>query len=252
VSYLSEVIADAPIHYWRFADPGGGLCFDLGSTPKHMHAVGTPILGYSGPNSNGGSLDLSLDGTFAHTGELIAFPGGRITLELLYWPWRQIGTARQLVYWQGTPLQLALYNDGANWSFIYGNTLCTAAGGVGHTQQAWVHLVGTYDLTNERLYVNGALQTTVAVATMAGSSGLLSTYNPASVIGGLGFYSELAVYSTTLSAARVTAHYNAIDQVAQQPVFNQAGSFIGASGAGSPLATLASDVRAAVYRTFTD
>src|SRR5205807_5731550 len=73
------------------------------------------------------------------------------------------------------------------------------------------HVVGTYDGTTRRLYVNGA-----EVATGALTGAATATTNPlymASWNGGAevlkGTIDEVAVYSTALTAARVSAHYAA-------------------------------------------
>jgi len=251
MSYVTEVQADTPEHWWRFADPGGALAHDIGSAPLHMHAVGgVPILGYSGPVSGGGSMDISLDNTFAHTGELMAFPGGALTIEFLYWRWRQIGTAGQILYWQAAPLQIAMYNSGAAWSFIYNNILAAAGVGVARVSQRWHHFVGTYDGANIKLYIDGALQATVASGAVVAFNGLLGTYLPGGVNPGFGFYSDLAVYFHALTAARVAAHFAAVDQIGQPPVYQQAGGWTAGSGSGNPLAVDLSTVLSSVRKVY--
>jgi hypothetical protein len=73
---------------------------------------------------------------------------------------------------------------------------------------AWTHLVGTFDGSTLRLYVNGALYAQAAAAAPAGGSG-------PSYIGRLGqnlypfqgSLDEVALYGAALSAERVRAHY---------------------------------------------
>src|SRR5215468_592343 len=55
MSYVSTVIADAPLHFWRAADGGGQLAHDLGSRPWTIHC-GSLLLGYTGVNSDGGAM----------------------------------------------------------------------------------------------------------------------------------------------------------------------------------------------------
>ncbi|HVY95407.1 MAG TPA: LamG domain-containing protein, partial [Solirubrobacterales bacterium] len=78
------------------------------------------------------------------------------------------------------------------------------------TGQAY-HVVGTYDGTTQRLYVNG---TQVAQTAL---SGAISTNNNPLYLGSwdgtaeyfAGTIDDVAVYGSTLSAARVSAHYSA-------------------------------------------
>ena len=75
----------------------------------------------------------------------------------------------------------------------------------------WTHLVGTYDGTTLRLYVNGALvssntvtytpNTTRPLRVAAGRTELSAQYLLP------GRVDEVAVYGSALSAARVQAHY---------------------------------------------
>ncbi len=76
----------------------------------------------------------------------------------------------------------------------------------------WIHLVGTYDGANWKLYRNGT-----AVATNASPVGALPVVNGDWAIGSTGNgwannYSgnvdEVAIYSTALSATRIAAHYS--------------------------------------------
>lgn len=76
----------------------------------------------------------------------------------------------------------------------------------------WVHLVGTFDGTSIRIYVNGGLAASTAYAKI-----LPSINRPQAFIGAdnEGDYTnnamlaELALYNKTLSAARIAAHYAA-------------------------------------------
>jgi hypothetical protein len=98
-------------------------------------------------------------------------------------------------------------SGGAYCGTYFGDT--AASGALGTT--AWHHVMGTWDGTTLRCYVDGTQTATatpgallVALHGMAiGSSETLTTtyFN--------GTIDEVAVYNTTLSAARVTAHYNA-------------------------------------------
>lgn len=78
----------------------------------------------------------------------------------------------------------------------------------------WVHLVGTYDGTTVRLYINGAQVGTgsaLAGSMAAGPNNIAIGFNPTTNTDFFsGIIGQVAVYGTTLSAARITAHYTAI------------------------------------------
>ncbi|MBM3841145.1 MAG: LamG domain-containing protein [Verrucomicrobia bacterium] len=108
-------------------------------------------------------------------------------------------------------------SDGTN---SHGVSFAVPAGDLGGTN--WIHLVGTYDGSNWRLYRNGA-----QVAAKADSVGALVVNNADWAIGSTGngwegsfagAIDEVAIYNKALSASRVQAHYAA-----------------GQSGAGNPI-----------------
>ena len=250
MTYLSEVLADAPLHYWRMADPGGGLCHDIGSSPVHQHVNASALcLGYSGPNSDGGSCDLSNDNTFAITGENVHFAGGALTLEMFVWNFSHIATLNQQLFWNCALAQYSLYNDNTFWRFIYNSVFVPVGGVTAPVTQQWTHLVGTYGGGNGQLYVNGAASGgAVAIAAGAADNGRIDECHNVAA-GSRGFVSEVAIYLSQLSAARAAAHYAAADQLAQAPVFTQAGHFSSSTGSGATLAADASSILAAVTKT---
>ncbi|HLH52474.1 MAG TPA: LamG domain-containing protein [Verrucomicrobiae bacterium] len=105
----------------------------------------------------------------------------------------------------------AKYDDGNGTTTVYAATYPVPDGDIGAS--AWVHLVGTYDGANWKLYRNGQL-----VATQAGPTGALTIDGGDWAVGATGMgwadnlrgaIDEVAIYNTALSAAQVSAHYNA-------------------------------------------
>jgi len=89
--------------------------------------------------------------------------------------------------------------------------MVSIAGGT-NTLNAWHHIVGTFDGTNARLYVNG-----VAVASAALPSGYQPNTRGSVEIGqaepGSNYYfpgqiQDAAVYTTVLSPTQVQRHYS--------------------------------------------
>jgi hypothetical protein len=105
----------------------------------------------------------------------------------------------------------ASYDDGTATTTTQEATFAVPGGDLGST--AWVHLVGTYDGTNWRLYRNGLL-----VATQASAVGALPVnlgdWSVASTGNGwadpfAGSADEVAVYDYALSSSQVLGHYKA-------------------------------------------
>src|SRR5262249_13962061 len=115
----------------------------------------------------------------------------------------------ELLYIEGgaTPkFVFTLYNPGTSSYLPTATSTTTVATGTTY------HIVGTYDGTNLRLYVNGVLERTTARSGPVNDSALGATIAP----GGWGTrpsprydgrIDEVAIYNTALSSTRVQAHY---------------------------------------------
>lgn len=240
MTYLSEVIADAPIHFYRLADPGGVICYDLGSTPYHLFAQ-VPQLAYTGPNSDGGSISST---GLGYPGD--ANPSASVTtplsFEIICWGGLNYGSQVLIRYTGGSnDLGLEVNSPGTGWVIRNGAVPQSSAVDMGI--QAWHHVVLTYDNTTFRLYVDGS-----QVYTTTSGNGSKTPTGGIQVGGGSGsrlFLSEAAIYASTLSASRVTAHYTAIDNLSSNPVNRIAVNAAGASIPGDLAA-----IRAAVIKSY--
>jgi len=105
----------------------------------------------------------------------------------------------------------ATYDDATTTTTTHGATFPVPAGDLGSS--SWIHLVGTYDGANWRLYRNGVL-----VATQADAVGALAVDDADWAIGSTGNgwadpfageIDEVAIYGTALSASQVANHYKA-------------------------------------------
>lgn len=252
-AYTTAVLADSPRHYWRLADPGGVLVHDLGSAPIALltnsnYPAGLP---YLGPISDGGSF----------VGQAVAYPwmnedvdamAAPLTLELLLWQHSDIAVV-QIAF---------IVRTGASPFFIAVNTTpaiycsgpsVTIVNPTALVRQTWKHVVAVFPgAGNGTLYVNGS---SVGTASL----GVPPSGNYRFGIGGnvgsagnqfQGALAECAVYTTALSAARVTAHFNAVDQITQRPIFSANGAFPTSSGGTSTDVQQLATIIAAVQTTY--
>jgi|SRR5690242_18585627 len=227
--YLSAVIADSPRHYWRCADPGGHLLHDIGSARDVLAAsVIGDITGWSGPISDGGSADFTLDSTFALSGVNNVEVTSPFTMEALVWSNTAPSTIGVIAQWTAGGSIAIVRNAANNWQFFY-NGVGIVGAAVAH--QSWKHLVGTFDGATVRFYVDAILQGSAPAAPNVTGGGVYALgANFGGTQHGESFLSEVAMYGSALSAARVSAHFLAIDNVLSSPVFGNAGGLTGASG----------------------
>jgi hypothetical protein len=109
------------------------------------------------------------------------------------------------------PYGLALSGTGDIVFSLRPNLVFTQARRTGYPLNTWTFVVGTYDGTNMKLYVNGVLETTIPI------SGLLNTTTDPLLIGTrlnlpadtfAGKLDEIQIYNTALTAAQINVLYN--------------------------------------------
>lgn len=256
MTYLTEVIADAPLHFWRCADPGGALAHDLGSSPRALQigaAQSPAILPYTGPNSDSGACFLGLGSALNYVdADLpLVLP---ITLECWFWLHHSSGAAADFLgVGDGAGVSVSIGVDATLHAhgFSSGGGLAAAAA---TNRQNWHHLVMTNTGATVLLYLDA-----IQVATIAAAA--LPAWSPGFVIGAGGnpgaparfanaAIAECAVYGTALAAGRVTAHFVAADQVATRPVFRANGTFSTTSGTVILLPDQAAAILASVRKTY--
>jgi hypothetical protein len=217
--YRTIVVSDGPIAYWRLGEPSGVQAED---------EVGDHTGAYTG--------NLMLDATGAVAGNsAVAFTEGSVELgdvldlatggafsveawikpEFLDTEYRRIvakrggegdaGQGYSLFMHQDQGISFETYRDGANLT-----TSCPPAGGRHCAPLGqFSHVVGTYDTTTIRLYVNG-IQVGFKTGTIA-----LADHDGPLVIGAWsmggnfwkGSIDEVAIYDDALPVGRVEEHH---------------------------------------------
>lgn len=231
-AYLSAVLADSPQHYWRLAESGGAIAHDIGSAPFHLIAgpSGIDQLGYSGPVSDGGAGWLPSGQDFNSAGANLNALTSPFSVEVWYWCFAQPTSQRELMGWDNYSTGVGLLiNAGGGIQPSVTNTF--PAPSAAAPVQLWHHAVLTYDGATIRFYLDAAAQPTIAKAgpvTIARQLGIGS--DPTNLgVSFEGFLAEAAIYPSALSAARVTAHHSAADQITAAPVSGAAAGLSGAS-----------------------
>lgn len=222
-----QVLADGVVGFWRLGEGSGTTAADeTGANPGTYQ--GGPTLGVAGallsnPNTaasfNGStqyvnvpsssSLNVSTGVTVEAWAKPASMPGlgnsGTIAMK---------ATDPPYAYW----LQVT-DNDRAKFGVgVGGVNRPISAGGVVSTG-SWYHLVGTYDGSIERLYVNGLLVASQALAgavdIVAGNFRIGTTRATEWFNGAI---DEVAVYNRALTPAQVQAHYLAGSQAITERV----------------------------------
>ena len=220
MSYVLTVLADAPRHYWRLTDPGGGLLHDIGAAAQRaLTLVGSSTLPYTGPASDGGSAWFDANaGAWHVSGDTVKSP---FSCEGWVWLHALVGAAR------------GLFGHYANVQTTAANTILFASGGPNVTspavltEQAWHHVVGTYGPAGgAKLWIDGV---NVALAAYGAAWGPFAQVPAVGMFAaGTNFCSaniaEVATYDIELSPARISSHYLAADNLGSRPVFRTSGT----------------------------
>jgi hypothetical protein len=222
--YDAEVLADAPLAYWRFDETSGSTAIDsvggYNGTYTGGYTLGQPGIPSSGRPSvslNGTSgyincgapaaLKLTAAWTLEAWVYLTGTPSGCGVITEL-----DTGSSNPVLYelgfgidqGTGSTLRVGYYTGGPTWNVVVGPTL---------SLYTWHQIIGTWDGTTLRLYADGAevasgAQTPGPVAGMNGirigvsHSATSPKYFPGKI-------DEAAIYNYALAPSRVSAKYTA-------------------------------------------
>lgn len=250
MSYSSEVLADAPLGYWRMSETSGTVMSDSSGNARHGSYVNAPVLGatsllVSDPTNPAVEFvasssdycvvtdDNSLDGLTAFTVEAIIKPTTVSGFPMI--AARDDSTG-------GRSFQFRLNGSTGKLEFLrIPGTTVTAASSSSIAAGNTYHVAAVYNGTDIRLYINGVLDGTPAACT--GSIGTATTdlriaarrsnSNGVTTDYFNGVLDEVAVYNTALSATRLAAHYAAATTPPVAGSLVQAFSTFGVSLAGA-------------------
>jgi RHS repeat-associated protein len=224
--YSSTVLADNPAAFWRLNESstaaaaadstghgnngsyGGGVSVGTTSVPVTTEtdtaATFNGSTGYvSAPNSS------SLNPTAAITLEAWVKPSASVTQPIIL----KSFTSHNPPYYQYGLFQ---NGSGIRMDLALGGTQVSAnSGGVSLTIGSWNYVVATWDGLTIRFYINGSAAGTASAGGTLSSYATpvdLATYENLRTSGSFYFWGggldEVAIYSTALTAARISAHYS--------------------------------------------
>lgn len=215
-SYAAAVLEDGPVGYFRLGETTGVTAANLVGPPGTY--VGAFMLGV--PGALRGDPDGALGLEYAmpgavDVGDHYDFPGmAPFSIEAWVYPAPDDGHSHIIVSkWQQptTNYGYELFRQGAKIAFS--RELPSSADVVSAdalTDGQWNHIVGTFDGSMLRLYVNGTRAATAGPAIVAladdNNSFQIGTGGNAPFAGTI---DEVAVYDKELPAASVNAHYHA-------------------------------------------
>lgn len=212
--YDVEVQADNPMGFWKLAEHGGTKAFDYSGNERHGTWVNGPTFRQVGPTQrNEGTFFTRASNTRVDL-PAAGFPSGTGPYTLEAWINVPYVDALQGIISNGrydtNNQSNAIRLDGtqAAYNYAWGNDAYFSSALI--TPNQWLHIVATYDGSNRRMYVNGTLIGTVA-------SGSINSQPTVPTIGKTysneyfnGRISNVAVYNTALSEARIKAHHYAM------------------------------------------
>ena len=217
--YTDAVRADIPTGWWRLGESSGTTAFDSSGNNRHGTYVNGATLGVGGavPSDTAAAFNGSTQyGSIPYNS---AYNASRFTAEA----WAMVkggsGTYRAVAssrdWASGKNYGWVLYASTSNtWEFwIASGGKWQSVGGPTIVNDRWTHLVGTYDGSTARLYVNGSLVASRSIWSFgantrqplrvgAGDSGNPKYFFP-------GVVDEVATYNKVLPSDRVQAHYGA-------------------------------------------
>jgi len=213
-AYRSAILADNPLGYWRLGEASGTVAADQRGASNGTYTF-NPALGRLGALSGDVDTAVAFDGTSQYV-QIPSTPSlnpATFSAEIWARPTSGAGAYRGVLASRFYPTGWVLYAGGGGaWEFWVnsGSAIVSVAGGT-VTPNTWQHVVGTFDGTTARLYVNG-----VAVASGAVPGYQPQTRNPIEIgqsEPGSNFYfpgslDEPAIYGAALSPSQVQRHYS--------------------------------------------
>lgn len=208
MSYASEVLADAPLIYWRLGESSGTVAADTSGNGNDGTYTNGPTLGTTGLLVGDSNTAATFDGVDDSVQSVATFSSllTAVTAEAMMKP-AVISNNPSLYGFADDILEVTITSDGRVLAQAGAASFQSAAAtiAVGETY----HVVVTSDGATGTIYVNGVSAATGSAVPFTPSGVGFWAGNDAADDPFGGVIDEVAFYESALSAARVLAHYNA-------------------------------------------
>ncbi|HEX3344096.1 MAG TPA: LamG domain-containing protein [Polyangiaceae bacterium] len=221
MGYAAQVLADAPLAYWRFGESSGTSAADASGNGNDATYEGGVALGATGALAGDADTAATFDGVsgFVTVGNRFGFEGQKpFSIEA----WVSVeprttyaGLVSRNDAVGGPPsegfLLFVAPSDGPfGFQRLDGASLSTATSVAGPTATGFTHVVGAFDGLELVVYVDGESQG--AQTASFAIAGAVTDFVVGAEAGGAGNFlagtlDEVAIYDHALPAARVSAHY---------------------------------------------
>ena len=217
VTYKSTVLTDSPLAYWRLGEASGTTATDEKATYNGTYLNG-PTLGQPGAIQNDTNTSIGLNGINSSVSIPYKAEFNSKPFSVEAWAYPTGGTGYRVVaasrdYPNGWLLNARDLASGNNWSFWISNggTAMLELNGSPVVLNKWAHLVGTYDGTSAKLYVNGVLAATGTTSTFIGNAKMpfiIGNAETGQNYPFVGRVDDVSYYKTALTSAQVYTHYS--------------------------------------------
>lgn len=208
-SYFDEVMADVPLAYYRLGETSGTVVADSSGNARHGAYTGTPTLGVTGAIVGDSNLAFSsVNNGRAETSSSAALQLSSFVHEFWCkgvanegtWFWARAGSANWALRWSSSGPVIVAKVSGDTYTFSFSGSLNDAN---------WHHIAIRATASVVEVFFDGVSLTAQSRTTVTAiNSTMLLCYDPVSTNSQTGQFDEWAIY-TTLSDARILAHYNA-------------------------------------------
>ena len=213
-NYSTEVLADSPVAFWKL-DEASGLPQDSSGNARHMTAtISTPTYQYGAPFSGAQSIRMTdAGGGSGFTRAVVSTATNNIAVE--FWLSALVDGVDNIFSW-GTDTNSGRLRTNAG--------LYAYCSGVNQTKgplvlkDGWRQIVVVLRSATWEYYQDGDLWLDNAGTTVPGTPSGSTQLGPTGAATVDVAISNLSVYDTALSAARITAHYNAALDIVARPL----------------------------------
>jgi hypothetical protein len=211
--YSQVVLSDQPAGYWKLDEAAGTTATDSAGSATGTYTNGPVLNQTTGVKDAGTTVNFGANQYVNVADAAVLNPSGQISVE--YWIKTNVlpssGSWHYNVYKSTSDYSTRVdYTSGFprfRW-ILYGPTRLVD-GATTVTTGTWYHVVGTYNGSTMKLYVNGQLDASgSATGSITDTAAAFTIGSPTNASQSV-LLDEVAVYSYPLSAPQVTEHYNA-------------------------------------------